>query len=179
MVTTEVGTASEVRTTSEAGTNDVRWLDDGQQVAWRSFVAGSARFFEALAAAHDAEIDLSLGEYTLLVQLSEQPDRTQRMSALADGLVLSRSRLTHTVARMEQRGLVSRCPADGDRRGVNCRMTDLGYEALVAAAPGHVRAVRRLLVDVLDPDEMESLGRIMNKIGESARTELTGEPGGC
>lgn len=155
-------------------TNYVRWLDDGQQTAWRSFLAGNARFFEALSAAHDAELDLSLGEYTLLVQLSEQPDRTQRMSALADGLVLSRSRLTHTVTRMEQRGLVSRCPADGDRRGVNCRLTDLGYAAVVAAAPGHVRAVRRLLVDVLDADEMRALGRIMGKIGAASRDELAG-----
>ncbi|MBE1878627.1 MarR family winged helix-turn-helix transcriptional regulator [Myceligenerans pegani] len=160
-------------------TNGVHWLDDGQQAAWRSFVVGNARFWEALSAAHDAELDLNLGEYTLLVQLSEQPDRTQRMSALADGLVLSRSRLTHTVARMEQRGLVSRCPADGDRRGVNCRMTDLGYAALVAAAPGHVRAVRRLLVDILDPEEMQALGRIMGKIGAAARHELTGDPRAC
>ncbi|GAB3165694.1 MarR family transcriptional regulator [Myceligenerans halotolerans] len=160
-------------------TNGVHWLDDGQQVAWRLFLAGNARFFEALSAAHDAELDLGLGEYTLLVQLSEQPDRTQRMSALADGLVLSRSRLTHTVTRMEQRGLVSRCPADGDRRGVNCRLTDLGYAAVVAAAPGHVRAVRRLLVDVLDADEMEALGRIMGKIGAASRGELAGEPRVC
>jgi DNA-binding MarR family transcriptional regulator len=160
-------------------TNGVRWLDESQQTAWRSFVEGSARFFEALSAAHDAELDLNLGEYTLLVQLSEQPDRTQRMSALADGLVLSRSRLTHTVTRMEQRGLVSRCPADGDRRGVNCRMTDLGYAALVAAAPGHVHAVRRLLVDALDPDEMAALGRIMGKIGAASRGELSAEPSGC
>ncbi|GAB4084501.1 MarR family transcriptional regulator [Myceligenerans cantabricum] len=157
-------------------TNGVRWLDTGQQTVWRSFLEGNARFIEALGAAHDAELDLNLGEYGLLVQLSEQPDRTQRMSALADGLVLSRSRLTHTVSRMEQRGLVSRCPADGDRRGVNCRLTDLGYETLAAAAPGHVRAVRRLLVDVLDPAEMETLGRIMGKIGAASRAELTRDP---
>ncbi|MBL0887485.1 MarR family winged helix-turn-helix transcriptional regulator [Myceligenerans indicum] len=160
-------------------TNDVRWLDEWQQIAWRAFLAGNARFFEALGAAHDAELDLNIGEYTLLVQLSEQPDRTQRMSALADGLVLSRSRLTHTVTRMEQRGLVSRCAADGDRRGVNCRMTDLGYEALVAAAPGHVRAVRRLLVDVLDPEELEALGRIMSKVGTAARRELSEGAADC
>lgn len=150
-------------------THGVRWLDDEQQTAWRSFVTGNSRFFEALSAAHDADLDLSLGEYTLLVQLSEQPDRTQRMSVLADGLVLSRSRLTRTVARMEQRGLVSRCPVDRDRRGVNCRMTDRGYTALKVAAPGHVRAVRRLLVDVLEPEEMAALGRIMGKIGDAAR----------
>lgn len=160
-----------------SGTTDVPWLDEGQQRDWRAFLEGSARFFDALGAAHDAELDLTTGEYSLLVQLSEQPDHTLRMSALAEGLVLSRSRLTHTVTRMEARGLVERCAADGDRRGVNCRLTDVGMAALEAAAPGHVRAVRRLLVDALEPEELEGLGRIMDKIGGRALEELRGTPG--
>lgn len=155
-----------------AGTTDMRWLDDEQQRIWRAYLAGNARFFEALEAAHDAEINLTSGEYSLLVQLSEQPDLTLRMSALADGLVLSRSRLTHTVSRMEKRGLVKRCTADGDRRGVNCRLTDVGVATLRAAAPAHVRAVRRLLVDVLTPEEMTALGDIMTKIEQASRDEL-------
>ncbi|MEN5073027.1 MarR family transcriptional regulator [Isoptericola cucumis] len=148
----------------------VRWLDADQQWAWRRFLEGTSRFFEALGDAHEDDIQVSLGEYHLLVQLSEAPDWTLRMSALADFLALSRSRLTHTVARMEKRGLVTRRPAPGDRRGVHCVMTDAGYAVLVAAAPAHVTAVRRLLVDVLDADELTTLGRAMAKVAHAART---------
>ena len=149
--------------------DEVRWLDDAQQIAWRRFLDGTSRFYEALDRAHDAVLPVGLGEYHLLVQLSEAPDNTLRMSALADFLALSRSRLTHTVDRMEARGLVERRPVPGDRRGVNCVMTPAGRALLVEAAPGHVTAVRRLLVDVLETDELEMLGRAMAKIAEAAK----------
>jgi DNA-binding MarR family transcriptional regulator len=145
------------------------WLTEEQQGSWRHYLEGTARFVEALGAVHDRTLDLSLGEYSLLVQLSEAPERTMRMSALADGLVLSRSRLTHTVARMESRGLVERRAAEGDRRGVNCTMTDAGYAALATAAPEHVAAVRRIMVDALEPEEFAVLGRIMAKVAESSK----------
>jgi DNA-binding MarR family transcriptional regulator len=157
----------------------VRWLDEDQQWAWRRFLEGTSRFYEALDRAHDAGLPVALSEYHLLVQLSEAPDRTLRMSALADYLALSRSRLTHTVDRMEARGLVERRPVPGDRRGVNCVMTDKGLAALVEAAPHHVAAVRRLLVDVLDPEEMATLGRAMDKVAEVARAEAAHAPGGA
>jgi DNA-binding MarR family transcriptional regulator len=153
-------------------TTQVRWLDEDQQWAWRRFLEGTARFLEALGKAHDAGLPLELGEYHLLVQLSEARDRTLRMSALADGLSLSRSRLTHTVDRMEQRGLVERRSVPGDRRGVNCVMTDAGWRLLVEAAPGHVAAVRRLMVDVLDREELAVLGRAMDKVAAAAKEEL-------
>jgi len=149
----------------------VRWLDDEQQEAWRRFLEGTSRFYEALDRAHDAALPLGFGEYHLLVQLSEAPEHTLRMSALADFLALSRSRLTHTVDRMEARGLVERRPVPGDRRGVNCVMTPAGHGLLVETAPGHVAAVRRLLVDALDPEEMETLGRAMAKVCEAAKSE--------
>ena len=147
----------------------MRWLDDQQQWAWRRFLEGTSRFFEALGDAHDDGLPVTLGEYHLLVQLSEAPDRTLRMSALAEFLALSRSRLTHTVDRMEARGLVTRQPVPGDRRGVNCVMTDVGHATLVAAAPGHVNAVRRLLVDVLTEDEFTTIGRAMAKVSAAAK----------
>ncbi|QAY64938.1 MarR family transcriptional regulator [Xylanimonas allomyrinae] len=146
------------------------WLSDEQQRAWRSYLEGTARFVDALDRAHDAGIPLSMGEYHLMVQLSEQPDRTLRMSALADGLALSRSRLTHTVDRMERRGLVARHAVPGDRRGVNCVMTDAGWDLLVEAAPLHVAAVRRLMIDVIDPDELLVLGRAMAKVAQEAKS---------
>ncbi len=149
-----------------------RWLTDEQQRSWRAYLEGTARFVEALDHAHDAEAPLSLGEYHLMVQLSEAPDHTLRMSELADYLALSRSRLTHTVDRMERRGLVERRPVAGDRRGVNCVMTEAGWDLLVASAPHHVAAVRRFLVDVLEPEEFEVLGRAMAKVAREAKSAL-------
>lgn len=157
----------------DEGRADVRWLDEQQQWAWRRFLEGTSRFFEALGDAHDEGLPVTLGEYHLLVQLSEAPGRTLRMSALADFLALSRSRLTHTVDRMERRGLVLRTPVPGDRRGVNCVMTDAGYAALVDAAPGHVTAVRRLLVDTLTDEEFAVLGRAMAKVAEATKGPAT------
>src|SRR5690554_1137151 len=116
---------------------EVRWLDAGQQVHWRAFLTGSAIVTAALSAQLEAESGMSLSEYEVLVRLSETEDHTLRMSQLADGLVHSRSRLTHTVSRMERRGLVERRACEGDGRGVNCHMTPHGYETLVGAAPGH------------------------------------------
>ncbi|GAB2451334.1 MarR family winged helix-turn-helix transcriptional regulator [Xylanimonas ulmi] len=148
----------------------VDWLTDEQQRSWRSYLEGTARFVDALAHAHDADSPLSLGEYHLMVQLSEQPHRTLRMSALAEGLALSRSRLTHTVDRMERRGLVERHAVPGDRRGVNCVMTEAGWAMLVRAAPHHVAAVRRLMIDVLTPEELSVLGRAMAKVAQEAKS---------
>lgn len=155
--------------TAETTEEQDLWLTQEQQSSWRHYLEGTARFVEALGAVHDRTIALSLGEYSLLVQLSEAPERTMRMSTLADGLVLSRSRLTHTVARMEARGLVVRRAAEGDRRGVNCTMTDAGYATLETAAPAHVAAVRRIMVDALEPEEFALLGEIMAKVAESSK----------
>ena len=140
---------------------ETRWLDAQQQVHWRAFLTGSAVVTAALSAQLEAEAGMSLSEYEILVRLSESEDHTLRMSQLADGLVHSRSRLTHTVRRMEERGLVERLACEGDGRGVNCHMTARGYEALVAAAPGHVAAVRRVLVDPLTDAQFAALGEAM------------------
>ncbi|MBX9244622.1 MarR family transcriptional regulator [Actinotalea ferrariae] len=144
----------------------VRWLTVEQQRAWRSYLSGTARLTEALTRQLEQDAGLSLSEYEILVRLSETDGRTLRMSELASSLVHSRSRLTHTVSRLERRGLVRRenCLADG--RGVNCVMTDGGYALLVDTAPGHVRAVRANLVDLLTDDQMLALGAAMARIAE-------------
>ncbi|MDO8106490.1 MarR family transcriptional regulator [Isoptericola sp. b441] len=144
--------------------DDAPWLTAEQQQWWRAYLTGAARLTEALGRQLERDAGLSLSEYEVMVRLSEAPDRTLRMAELADSLVHSRSRLTHTVARMERRGLVARraCPADG--RGINATLTDAGMAALVAAAPGHVRAVREHLVDRLSDDEFRALGRAMAAI---------------
>lgn len=145
------------------------WLDEEQQGSWRSFLEGSARLTEALNRDLDAESDLSLHEYEVLVRLSESAEWTLRMSALADSLAHSRSRVTHTVRRLEDRGLVRRqaCAADG--RGVECLLTDTGMQTLADAAPHHVRSVRRHMVDVLSPEQLRTLGQAMALVAEACR----------
>ena len=90
------------------------------------------------------------------------------MSNLADRLVHSRSRLTHTVRRLEDAGLVRREPCADDRRGVNCILTEKGFEYLVSAAPSHVNSVRRVLVDKLGREDMLELGRLSNILADVA-----------
>lgn len=139
----------------------VPWLTAEQQVQWRAYRDGTAWLMEAIGRQLEEDAGLSTGEYEVLVRLSEAPGRTLRMSQLADELAHSRSRLSHTVGRMERAGLVERRACSSDARGVNCTMTEQGWAAIVAAAPGHVRAVRRHLVDVLSADQLAALGDAM------------------
>jgi len=144
--------------------DDVRWLSATQQRDWRAFRDGTALLFDVLGRELDESSGLSMGEYEVLVRLSEAPRRALRMSELADDLAHSRSRLTHTVARMERAGIVRREPAPDDARGVNCVLTEHGWQVLVAAAPGHVESVRRHLVDVLDDAQLAALGAAMRVV---------------
>lgn len=145
------------------------WLTAEQQGLWRAYLDGTVRLSEALGRQLERDADLSLSEYEVLVRLSEAPDRTLRMSWIADELAHSRSRITHTIRRLEARGLVERrsCPVDG--RGVNAAMTALGLARLQAAAPGHVEAVRRHLVDVLTADQLRALGESMATVRDALR----------
>lgn len=144
--------------------DDVRWLTEPQQRQWRAFRDGTALLFDVLARELDEGSGLSLGEYEVLVRLSEAPGHALRMSELADDLAHSRSRLTHTVARMERDGIVRREPARDDARGVNCVLTDHGWQVLVDAAPAHVESVRAHLVDVLDEAQLAALGDAMQVV---------------
>lgn len=139
---------------------EVQWLSPREQRAWRTYLRGVAVVSEALN--HDLieELSISLNEYEVLSRLSETPGFTMRMSTLAEGLVHSRSRLTHTVTRLESEGLVARSTCEVDRRGVNCTLTDKGYELLKKAAPLHVHSVRRHLVDKLGEERMIQLGEL-------------------
>jgi DNA-binding MarR family transcriptional regulator len=161
----------ETGTTTETGaTAEPRWLTAQEQAVWRAYLDVTRLFNDKLQRRLVDDADLSLAEYEIMVQLSETDGHRLRMSELADRAVNSRSRLTHTVARMEDRGLVRReaCPDDG--RGVLCLLTDDGYAALERAAPDHVAAVRETLFDALTPAEVETLGAAMQKV----RTGLRG-----
>jgi DNA-binding MarR family transcriptional regulator len=140
-----------------------RWLSDDQQRVWRGWLLGSAILNERLDA-QLREHDLDLAEYEILVTLSESVDRQLRMAELADAVHQSRSRLTHTVTRMEKRGLIERTTCPVDRRGVWANLTGAGQQLLEEAAPSHVECVRRNFVDAVDPADFAAVGRAMDAI---------------
>ncbi|WP_329108832.1 MarR family transcriptional regulator [Micromonospora sp. NBC_01699] len=137
-----------------------RWLDPDEQRTWRTFLAATQSLMETLdrELQHDAGVPHAY--YVILVHLSEAPGRRLRMSELADATGSSRSRLSHAVGRLEQTGWVRRENCPTDRRGQNAVLTDAGFAALAAAAPGHVEGVRRHLFDPLSPAQIDQLRRI-------------------
>jgi DNA-binding MarR family transcriptional regulator len=132
------------------------WLDRDEQATWRAFLACHRLVFAALEDDLRAA-GLPLAYYEILVQLSEAPGRSLRMSELASYARTSRSRLSHAVERMEQQGWVRRegCPTDG--RGAVAVLTATGWAVLGAAAPGHAARVRELIFDVLGPEQQHQL----------------------
>jgi DNA-binding MarR family transcriptional regulator len=141
-----------------------RWLNGEQQAAWRAYILGTTLLMDTLDRELRTEHGLSLGEYEILVRLSESPGRTMRMAQIAESMQHSRSRVTHTVSRMEKAGLISRCAAEGDRRGVEARMTDKGWDLLVSAAPTHVTGVRNHFVDLATDEQFAVLGQVMDAV---------------
>src|ERR671911_2628808 len=111
-----------------AETVDARWLDQSQQASWRALMMGITLLLDRLDADLRRTFDISLAEYEILVRLSERPQRRLRMAQLADAMAHSRSRVTHTVKRMELAGLVERTESAEDGRGVVCAMTEQGFE---------------------------------------------------
>jgi len=138
--------------------DEPRWLSTEEQRVWRAYLLGSARLAERL----DADLrrfGVDLPEYEILVCLEEAPERRVRMSELAAAVHQSRSRLTHTIARMEAAGLVQRSTCPTDRRGVWAELTSTGLELLKTAAPSHVLAVRRNFVEAIGTKDYAALGR--------------------
>jgi DNA-binding MarR family transcriptional regulator len=137
-----------------------RWLDADQQRIWRSWLLGVARI-DAVLTDYLRPHNLDLAEYEILVVLSESDQRHMRMSDLALLVHQSRSRLTHTVSRLEADGFVSRERTCDDGRGVYATLTDAGFAKLVEAAPSHVESVRKIFVDAVAPADFEAIGRAM------------------
>lgn len=143
---------------------DTRWLSADEQKTWRAFLEVTQTLFERLDRQLQRDSNLPHTYYEILVRLSEAADRTLRMSELADRSQSSRSRLSHAVSRLEQQGWVERLECPTDRRGSLARLTDAGFAALAAAAPGHVEAVRSLLFDALTAEQVTQLGQISNAV---------------
>lgn len=144
--------------------SETQWLSQAEQRAWRSFLGGSTVLMDLLDRDLRAAHDLSMAEYEILVRLSEAPDRQLRMAELASMVSHSRSRITHTVARLERVGIVERTSCAEDGRGVVARLTAEGFTILKAAAHTHVNGVRRYLVDKATPEDLEAVGRVFERL---------------
>ena len=142
----------------------MEWLTDEQQAAWRPFIALLLRLPAALDAQLQRDAGITNFDYLVLSGLSESPNRTLRMSELAAIASSSLSRLSHVVSRLEARGWVRREPCPGDGRFINAVLTDEGREKVLATAPGHVTAVRELLVNALTEEEFRQLGAISARV---------------
>src|SRR5687767_1758803 len=123
-----------------------RWLSDRELAAWVRL----AGLVELLPGVLDSQLQRDAGlshfEYYVLAMLSEAPERTLRMTALAQRTNATLPRLSHVVRRLEDRGLVERFPCPEDRRATNARLTEQGWDTIVATAPGHVAAVREAVI---------------------------------
>ncbi len=147
---------------------ETRWLDPEEQKAWRAWLYSSSLLHDLLDRELTHQTGISHAYYEILVALSEAPGRAMRMSELADRCLSSRSRLSHAVSRLEERGWIRRQVCESDGRGQLAVLTDDGFEALEAAAPVHVTGVRTHLFDQLSPQQVENL----RDIGETLLRHL-------
>lgn len=145
----------------------VRWLDEREQRAWRGLMDLQAQLGAHLRRSLLRDSGLSDADYEVLVHLSEAPDERLRIFQLVRGLQWEKSRLSHQLRRMEQRELLERteCPTDG--RGAFVALTATGREAIEAAAPLHVDEVRKHFIDRLTPEQLGSLLEISRAVLDS------------
>ncbi|CAM3387079.1 MarR family transcriptional regulator [Nocardioides dubius] len=153
------------------------WLDQDQQHAWRAYISGTTLLLDRLDDELRQSHKIGLNEYEVLVRLSEREDHRMRMSMLADAMRFSRSRITHTIKRMEEAGLVDRTQSADDGRGVIARLTPEGYQRLKDAAPSHVAGVREHLVALASGPDFEAVGRVFDAVvdalsGDSPETDI-------
>jgi DNA-binding MarR family transcriptional regulator len=156
---------------------ETRWLNAEEQTAWRSFVDGVRALMDVLDRQLQADSNLPHSYFEILIPLSEAEGRTLRMSELAEAARSSRSRLSHAVARLEQRGWVRRLTCPTDRRGQLAQLTDEGFAIVEAAAPGHVDTVRKYLIDRLTPEQLRAMGEIGQLLlASTAESDLPPRP---
>ena len=146
-----------------------RWLSAEEHRTWRAFVCAFREFFAAVDAQLQRDSGMPLAYYEILVRLSEAPGRSLRMTQLAEAAGASKSRASHAVAKLEERGWIRREDCPTDRRGQIAVLTDEGFAALDAAAPGHVEQVRQTLFDALTSEQVAQLRDISAAIEAATR----------
>ncbi|MEV5354907.1 MarR family transcriptional regulator [Streptomyces sp. NPDC052693] len=147
--------------------DEPRWLDDEEQQTWLAMVS----MLVSLPAALDAQLQRDAGishfEYQVLAGLSMSPERTLRMSDLADFAEASLSRLSHTAKRLERKGWLTRSPDPADGRFTLATLTDAGWDKVTATAPGHVAEVRRLVIDPLTKVQAKQVREISRRVSDA------------
>ena len=161
---------------------DPRWLNDAERAAWLRLIA----VVELLPGVLDSQLRTQAGlthfEYFVLAMLSEAPERTLRMTTLAQRTNSTLPRLSHVIRRLEGRGLVERFPCPEDGRATNAQLSDAGWDAVVAAAPGHVETVRHHVLDPLTDEQLEQLRGIgdalLSRLDRDGQLSSLYDPGG-
>jgi DNA-binding MarR family transcriptional regulator len=151
--------------------DETRWLEPDELEMWLGYVATTTLLEGVLDRQLQRDAGMPLAYYLVLAMLSDVPDRTLRMSELAAVTQSSQSRLSHAVARLERKGWVRRKPCPEDRRSTFAQLTEEGYAALAAAAPGHVGAVRRHLFDRLTAEQVGQLREICRAVLDGLEAE--------
>lgn len=153
----------------------VQWLDDREATAWRGLQFMQMRLEAALSRQLSAESSLSLQDFVVLVALTDHPDARLRAFELANTLGWDKTRLSHHLKRMRNRGLVENQACPTDRRGYFVAVTTRGREAIEAAAPGHVATVRRLFLDLVTDDELDTIVQLTSRVLGRLSEEEAGE----
>jgi DNA-binding MarR family transcriptional regulator len=145
-------------------TTEPAWLDETEARAWRGYMRMRTLLHAQLLRDLAREAGLSGPDYDVLSSVSEAPGRRARLGDLAARMAWSRSRLSHHITRMERRGLVTREDCTSDGRGAFVVLTDAGWRAIQAAAPGHVASVRRHFIDLLSREQLDALAEISQTV---------------
>jgi DNA-binding MarR family transcriptional regulator len=146
--------------------DEPRWLDEREALAWRRFITMQAQLRARMARQLQRDAGLSEADYEVLVQLSETPGGRQRVFELGRATQWEKSRLSHHLTRMAQRGLVTRESCPTDSRGAFVVLTDAGRRAIEEAAPRHVEHVRQWFVDALTPEQLDAMAVIADAVLE-------------
>ncbi|QFQ98067.1 MarR family transcriptional regulator [Streptomyces phaeolivaceus] len=160
--------------TTVSADEEPRWLTDEEQRTWLAYVHATSLLEDHLDRQLQRDAGMPHLYYHLLVVLSAAPQRRLRMTELAMRTKITRSRLSHAVARLEKNGWVRREDCPSDKRGQFTVLTDGGHEMLSKSAPGHVAAVRQALFDRLSAEQQKALGEIMGIVAEGLQPSEAG-----
>jgi DNA-binding MarR family transcriptional regulator len=140
------------------------WLTPDEQHAWRGFIRMHQKLTAALSRDLQAHCKLSGADFEILVALTDVAGGRRRFQDLARAIDWEQSRLSHQIARMIRRGLVTREECADDGRAAFVCLTPAGRDAIETAAPHHVGTVRRLVIDALTPEDLAALARISHRV---------------
>ncbi|MDO4927667.1 MAG: MarR family winged helix-turn-helix transcriptional regulator [Corynebacterium sp.] len=143
-----------------------RWLNEDEQRFWRKLLQSRQFAVRAMDEALQHASGISSPDFAILVNLSEDEDHCMRLNELGNLLGWDRSRVSHQVKRMERRGLLEKRACSSDKRGIEVALTELGWQKIQAAAPGHVETVRSIFFDQLEPGQLEALEKYLDSILE-------------